>query len=116
MYVQWNGLLDENKANRLVKSELIELGYSPDLEIKSYISDDKISYLIYDTFLYHGENVKKITDLKSVVYNQLLIASISKFNNNAYQVNTVITSGKVKYVVTELTYPKRLLQKKRRLK
>lgn len=116
MYVQWSGLLDENKANRLVKSKLIELGYSPDLEIKSYISEDKISYLIYDTILYHGENVKKITDLKSVVYNQLLIASIPKSNNNAYQVNTVITSGKVKYVVTELTYPKRLLQKKRRLK
>ena len=51
MYIQWSGLLDENKANRLVKSELIELGYSPDLEIKSYISEDKISYLIYDTIL-----------------------------------------------------------------
>lgn len=113
MYVKFNSSLAESKANSLVKEQLIEHGYSEDLEIVSFPSDDNINYWILDNYFYKGKNFKKITILTDKTYNQLLVNRLSKSSDSTYQVFSIVNDGKVKYMVSELSYSKKVLRKRR---
>ena len=68
------GNVPEDKADIIVKSVLIKMGYSKELELKRYVlEDNRISYVIYNPIMYHGKKTKIMRIFSCREYMKYLI-------------------------------------------
>ena len=116
MYIKFNGEIQENKTNTLVKEALIERGYQDHIQIKSYIlDDDQIDYMVTEEVTYQEEPHLKITRLTCSEYMELLCERLSLQSGVKYQVYPQIHSGQIYYQIGELTTSNRVkMHRKRR--
>lgn len=82
MIITGNIQIPENKADIIVRSVLIKMGYSKELELKRYILDDnKIIYVVYNPIMYHGKKTKIMRLLSCREYMEYLISSFQEKDN-----------------------------------
>lgn len=93
-------VIDEEKANLLVKKSLIEIGYREDLKIKRYILDDgAISYSIYNPIIYDGKETFTLTEINFFDYMNLLKQTLDKSEDSYYQIFPIVKKDKISYKI-----------------
>lgn len=107
--------LSENKTDLLVKSELISLGYCENLELKRYLSDNnKISYYVFYTIYYHGEEAKVLSRLSCRDYMKYLKSAFEKLDNEIHSIYPNVEREKVYYYISACPKSKGKVYKKGR--
>lgn len=95
------GNVPEDKADIIVKSVLIKMGYSKELELKRYVlEDNRISYVIYNPIMYHGKKTKIMRIFSCREYMKYLIIAFQEKNNIVDSVYPRINNDKITYYLT----------------
>lgn len=106
--------IPENKADCLVKRQLIMYGYSEQVEIKRYLLDDNIiNYFVYNTIYYHGNETKVLSILSCTDYMNYLKESLEENDNQIYSIYPKVEREKITYNVSFYQKSKRKNYKKR---
>lgn len=95
--------IGESKANDIVKKRLIEMGFSEELEIKTYIGDeDRITYYVYNPIKYKGKEIRVLRVMSFFEYKQYL-NNMFDGESYDYRIQPVIKNDRVFYDITYRT-------------
>ena len=95
------GNIPEDKTDIIVRSVLIKMGYSKELELKRYILDDnKISYIVYNPIIYHGKKTKIMKILSCREYMEYLISAFQEKDNVIESIYPRVKKDKITYYLT----------------